>query len=398
MRCLAPGEGLALAFGAYAHDRRPARQALRPRPSSASRRDWRRRARGAGRGDGARRPDRPGPRARARTDVLVVTDEPRASAPAVAAGAEVLPDERGRRSESPPPRLASPRALELGAERVLLVPGDCPALEPAEVDALLAERLAPPAVTIVPDRHGTGTNALLLAPPDAIAPAFGAGIVRAPRGRRRGGRGDRGGSRAGVAAPRRGHLGRPGGVARRARARAAAPRTRAPMHVLDRASRGRSPVGVSRVSAAPLGGLPEVGPDDDLAALLAAAAAAIAARRGRRCASPTRWCRRPRAGCGGWREVRAGRASARAGDASTDKDPRARPGRARRGGRGRARRARRADLPHAPRLRVRQRRRRRLQRRRARTPSSCCPSTPTPRRAPCARACASGPASRPRSS
>ena len=28
-------------------------------------------------------------------------------------------------------------------------------------------------VTIVPDRHGTGTNALLLSPPDAIAPAFG---------------------------------------------------------------------------------------------------------------------------------------------------------------------------------------------------------------------------------
>jgi 2-phospho-L-lactate/phosphoenolpyruvate guanylyltransferase len=28
-------------------------------------------------------------------------------------------------------------------------------------------------VAIVPDRHGTGTNALLLAPPDAIGPAFG---------------------------------------------------------------------------------------------------------------------------------------------------------------------------------------------------------------------------------
>jgi 2-phospho-L-lactate guanylyltransferase len=30
-------------------------------------------------------------------------------------------------------------------------------------------------VGIVPDRHGTGTNALLLAPPDAISPAFGEG-------------------------------------------------------------------------------------------------------------------------------------------------------------------------------------------------------------------------------
>jgi 2-phospho-L-lactate guanylyltransferase len=28
---------------------------------------------------------------------------------------------------------------------------------------------------IVPDRHGTGTNALLLTPPDALAPSFGPG-------------------------------------------------------------------------------------------------------------------------------------------------------------------------------------------------------------------------------
>jgi 2-phospho-L-lactate guanylyltransferase len=64
-------------------------------------------------------------------------------------------------------------ALALGAERVLLVPGDCPALDPAEVGGLLAD--PQPGTVIVPDRHGTGTNALLLAPPTAIAPAFGPG-------------------------------------------------------------------------------------------------------------------------------------------------------------------------------------------------------------------------------
>lgn len=63
-------------------------------------------------------------------------------------------------------------AVGAGAERVLLVPGDCPGLDPGEVAGLLE---APPGVTIVPDRHGSGTNALLLAPPDAIAPAFGPG-------------------------------------------------------------------------------------------------------------------------------------------------------------------------------------------------------------------------------
>jgi 2-phospho-L-lactate guanylyltransferase len=28
-------------------------------------------------------------------------------------------------------------------------------------------------VAVIPDRHGTGTNGLLMAPPDAIGPAFG---------------------------------------------------------------------------------------------------------------------------------------------------------------------------------------------------------------------------------
>ena len=33
------------------------------------------------------------------------------------------------------------------------------------------------AVAIVPDRHGTGTNALAIAPPDAFAPSFGPGSL-----------------------------------------------------------------------------------------------------------------------------------------------------------------------------------------------------------------------------
>ena len=63
-------------------------------------------------------------------------------------------------------------ALERGAERVLLVPGDCPTLDPHEVSALLTQRAG---VVIVPDRHGQGTNALLLTPPDVMEPSFGDG-------------------------------------------------------------------------------------------------------------------------------------------------------------------------------------------------------------------------------
>jgi 2-phospho-L-lactate guanylyltransferase len=63
-------------------------------------------------------------------------------------------------------------ALERGAERVLLVPGDCPTLDPREVSALLEHREG---VVVVPDRHGHGTNALLLTPPDVMEPSFGDG-------------------------------------------------------------------------------------------------------------------------------------------------------------------------------------------------------------------------------
>jgi 2-phospho-L-lactate/phosphoenolpyruvate guanylyltransferase len=61
-------------------------------------------------------------------------------------------------------------ALDAGYERALLVPGDTPMLQPGELEGLIAAK-AP--LVIVPDRHGTGTNVLVLSPPDVIAPAFG---------------------------------------------------------------------------------------------------------------------------------------------------------------------------------------------------------------------------------
>jgi 2-phospho-L-lactate guanylyltransferase len=106
--------------------------------------------------------------------LVVVTAEPIAARAAREAGATVIhdPDEAG---QSPAAARGVTQALADGAERALLVPGDCPALDPAEVGALLERREAPPHVTIVPDRHGAGTNALLIAPPGALAPAFGDG-------------------------------------------------------------------------------------------------------------------------------------------------------------------------------------------------------------------------------
>lgn len=104
---------------------------------------------------------------------IVVTSEPRAAEAATASGAEVVPDpNEGGHSGAALAGIA--RARQLGAERVVLLPIDCPLLAPRELERLLTgmpERY----VAIVPDRHGTGTNALALSPPDAIEPAFGEG-------------------------------------------------------------------------------------------------------------------------------------------------------------------------------------------------------------------------------
>ncbi len=115
----------------------------------------------------------------AQTDALaqtiVVTQEQAVAAMASELDATVVadPDERGQSAAA---ALGVSHALAAGAERVLCVPGDCPALAPEELTALLCEPArAEREVVIVPDRHGTGTNGLLLAPPGAIAPAFGPG-------------------------------------------------------------------------------------------------------------------------------------------------------------------------------------------------------------------------------
>lgn len=73
-------------------------------------------------------------------------------------------------------------AIAGGATAILALPADLPRVNPAALEGILdlartaggASR-GKPVVVLVPDRHGEGTNALLLAPPDAIPFAFGPG-------------------------------------------------------------------------------------------------------------------------------------------------------------------------------------------------------------------------------
>src|SRR5690349_7859978 len=116
--------------------------------------------------------------ARAIERTIVVSGDPIAQELAAAAGAEVVPDpEDAGHVEAAQAGIA--RAEADGAERVVLLAGDCPLLDPRELDRLLT---GTPSryVGIVADRHGAGTNALLLSPPDAIVPAFGEGSRARP--------------------------------------------------------------------------------------------------------------------------------------------------------------------------------------------------------------------------
>jgi 2-phospho-L-lactate/phosphoenolpyruvate guanylyltransferase len=112
-------------------------------------------------------------RAKLVDQVLVVSKDHGAQRIAGGYGAMVADDEEDGHNGAATRGIA--RALELGMERALLVPGDCPLLDPTEIDDLIARPVRSPSVLIVPDRHGSGTNALLLTPPDAMAPSFGPG-------------------------------------------------------------------------------------------------------------------------------------------------------------------------------------------------------------------------------
>ncbi|HEX5417118.1 MAG TPA: 2-phospho-L-lactate guanylyltransferase [Chloroflexota bacterium] len=63
--------------------------------------------------------------------------------------------------------------LAWAPESLLVVSADLPLLRPEDVRALIARSGTTPGIVIAPDRHGRGTNALLLRPPDAIRFQFG---------------------------------------------------------------------------------------------------------------------------------------------------------------------------------------------------------------------------------
>lgn len=138
--------------------------------------------------------------ARTLAGTVLVTADPEAARLATSFGARTLVQRLPGLNAAI--REARAVAIEAGATAVIVLPIDLPSITPAAIDTVVelagaaagaaadgdeAGRGSRPArhpaalVAAVPDRHGAGTNALLVAPPGAIEPAFGERSLQAHR-------------------------------------------------------------------------------------------------------------------------------------------------------------------------------------------------------------------------
>jgi 2-phospho-L-lactate guanylyltransferase len=104
--------------------------------------------------------------------LFIVTMDRRAIEIALSYGIEVI-EETEQKGESPSVDYASKICKEMGAESVLVIPGDAPLITSEDIDSILEKESENPSVILVPARDDFGTNAILRKPPDAIPSRFG---------------------------------------------------------------------------------------------------------------------------------------------------------------------------------------------------------------------------------
>lgn len=111
-------------------------------------------------------------RAREVDGMVVVSAEPKLTEIAGDTADAIIPDERTGHSDAALAGVAW--AVQNDFNRVVMLPGDCPLLDAGELDDLITrtreDRIE---FAVIPDRMGTGTNALVISPPNAVAPSFG---------------------------------------------------------------------------------------------------------------------------------------------------------------------------------------------------------------------------------
>jgi 2-phospho-L-lactate guanylyltransferase len=106
--------------------------------------------------------------------VLVVSRDPQALTIARNHGAKTV-QEDGQPHLNTALARATVMAQVHSTRGVLVLPADLPLLTADDVRALIDRAAKPPVVVIAPDRHGKGTNALLMVPAGQIKYDFGEG-------------------------------------------------------------------------------------------------------------------------------------------------------------------------------------------------------------------------------
>jgi len=104
--------------------------------------------------------------------ILVVTLDENAVKLAESLDIEVIKETK-QNGESESVDWASIICKEMGAESVLVIPGDAPLITPEDVDFILEKEKPYHSVILVPARDELGTNAILRKPPDVIPSRFG---------------------------------------------------------------------------------------------------------------------------------------------------------------------------------------------------------------------------------
>jgi 2-phospho-L-lactate guanylyltransferase len=106
--------------------------------------------------------------------VVVVTPDARVAALARSRGATAVP-EPGAGELNAAIGSGIAYACSRGVGHALVLPADVPLTTSAELRSLIQSRGGQPGVTLAPSHDSNGTNGLLLAPPNAIAPCYGPG-------------------------------------------------------------------------------------------------------------------------------------------------------------------------------------------------------------------------------
>lgn len=106
--------------------------------------------------------------------VMVVTSDPDAAELAARlAGARVVPDHDPPRGMNAAVSRGLAAVAAEDAEAALVLTADLPLARPEHLAEILSHRDSGRSVVLVPSADGTGTNAMLLSPPEALRPRLG---------------------------------------------------------------------------------------------------------------------------------------------------------------------------------------------------------------------------------